>query len=228
MVRRQKESTAEGSRAATDDSDGETIVRTLEGLRAEPPALDEAGLLAQSPRVLFFFWRFARDPRETLRRALGEAGSGLQLAVRLVDLERDAVVTYAAAPNGQSIWFEARPRRKYRADVGFLAQGSPFVRVLSSNVVETAPEAPSQLSDEAPDFRTTARDFAQMLAASGFVEPAANFERAATQRGSENDDPSPPPTPARRALSSFALGAGSPEEELAPPHARRSGASENF
>ena len=216
------------SRSAADDSDGGTILRTLEGMRAEPPARDEAGLLAQSPRVLFFFWRFARDPRATLRRALGEAGAGLQLAVRLVDLEGDAVVTYAAAPNGQSIWFEARPRRKYRADVGFLAEGSPFVRVLSSNVVETAPEAPSQLSDEAPDFRTGARDFAQMLTASGFTEPAADFKRAATQRAAGDVSPPSSFTLARRATSGFALGAGSPgdEPEHAPPHARRSGASE--
>jgi hypothetical protein len=201
------------------------LARRLETLDTASPARDEAGLLAQSPRVLFFFWRFARDPRGALRRALGAAGERLQLAVRLVDLEGDAVVTYAAAPGGQSIWFEARPGRAYRAEVGFFAAGAPFVRLLSSNVVETAPETPSQASDEVADFRTDARDFAQMLAASGFVESAADFARVA------GDDSPPGSAPLARAPSSFVLVAGSSpgETELAPPlHARRADAGENF
>jgi hypothetical protein len=225
MNPREEESPAESPRAADYDPNGGAVARQLEGLSASSPAGDEAGLLAQSPRVLFFFWSFARDPHEALRRALGAAGRRLQLAVRLIDLEGDDVVTYAAAPGGQSIWFEARPRRAYRAEVGFFAAGSPFVRLLSSNVVETAPEAPSQVSDEAAAFRTDARDFAQMLAVSGFVEPAAAFARVAG-----DDGPSSSFAPARRAASSFALGARPPgdEPEPVPPHARPPATGENF
>jgi hypothetical protein len=230
MTLRKKGSPAESSRSAPDDPNGETVAHRLEGLSAESPARDEARLLAQSPRVLFFFWRFARDPRETLRLALGAAGEGLQLAVRLVDLEGDAVVTYAAAPGGQSVWFEARPRRKYRAEVGFFAKGSPFVRVLSSNVVETAPDEPSQLSDEAPDFRTTTRGFARLLAASGFDAPATELARGATAFVASDDSPPNSSTLARRATSSFAPGGGSPREETepAPTYARQPDAAENF
>jgi hypothetical protein len=226
MNPRREENPTESPRAAAHDPEGEAVARRLEVLDTAPPARDEARLLAQSPRVLFFFWGFARDPREALRRALGAAGGRLQLAVRLIDLEGDDVVTYAAAPGGRSIWFEARPGRAYRAEVGFFAAGSPFVRLLSSNAVETAPEAPSRVSDEAADFRTDARDFAQMLAASGFVEPAAEFARAGS-----DDSPPGSSTPARRATSSFAHGSGSSGDELElapPPHARRSAAGENF
>jgi hypothetical protein len=180
---------AEDSRLASGGSDGVTAAAALDALRADPPAHDEAGLLAQSPRVLFFFWSFAREPGETLRRALGEASGGLRLAVRLVDLERHEVVTYAAAPAGQSIWFEARPGRAYRAEVGYFAPGAPFVRVLASNVVETAREAPSRVSDQAADFRVSAPDFARILAASGFVESAAEFLRDPDARGSDEDGP---------------------------------------
>jgi hypothetical protein len=213
-----------------DDPHGdETVAQRLEGLNAASPARDEARLLAQSPRRLFFYWSFARDPRETLRRALGRAGEGFSLAARLVDLESGAVEASAAATREQSAWFEARPRRAYRAEVGFFAAASPFVRVLSSNVVETAADEPSQLSDEAADFRTSTPDFARLLAASGFAAPAAEFSApAAPARGVG----SPPgsSTLARRAPSSFALGVAPPGDEpgLAPTHARQPSAAENF
>jgi hypothetical protein len=230
MTLGKKESPAERGRAAANDPTREAAARRLEGLDTASPARDVAGLLAQSPRVLFFFWRFARDPRETLRRALGASGEGLQLAVRLVDLEGDAVVTYAAAPGSQSIWFGARPRRAYRAEVGFFAAGAPFVRVLSSNVVETAPDAPSQLSDEAADFRTTARDFAGLLTASGFAGLAREFAPGATALVASDDGPPNSSTLTRRAPSSFALAAPPPREEAEPASASapRPGAAENF
>ncbi|MCA1631458.1 MAG: DUF4912 domain-containing protein [Acidobacteria bacterium] len=214
MAPQRKDHSTESSHAAAHDPEGGAVARQLEGLSHQPPARDEARLLPQSPRVLFFFWSFARDPRETLRRALGAAGGRLQLAVRLVNLAGDEVVTYAAAPGGQSIWFEARPAHAYRAEVGFFAEGAPFVRLLSSNVVRTAPDSPSQVSDEEPGFRTTARDFAQMLAASGFAEPASESAGSTAELAAADDSPPNSSTLARRSHSSFTLGAGSRRENL--------------
>lgn len=214
MARRKKESPAAGSRVATEDSNGESVARQLEGLNTASPARDEARLLAQSPRKLFFYWSFARDPRETLRRALGEAGEGFGLAARLVDLESDAVEASVLAPRDQSAWFEACPHRAYRAEVGFFAEGLPFVRVLASNVVETAPDAPSQVSDEEPDFRVNSQHFALILAASGFVEHSSEFARASTARVASDDSPPNSSTLVRRATSSFALGVGAMCEDL--------------
>lgn len=193
----------------TNDPNNVTAAHRLEGLDTESPARDGARLLAQSPRKLFFYWSFARDPRETLRRALGGAGEGFRLAARLVDLESGAVEALADAARDQSAWFESLPRRSYRAEVGFFAEGSPFVRVLSSNIVETAPDAPSQVSDEESEFRTDARDFAQMLAASGFSEHTAEFAREASDDGPPNSL-----TLARRSHSSFTPGAGSRRENI--------------
>jgi hypothetical protein len=226
MARRKKESPAEGSRAATGGPNGESVARQLEGLDTASPARDEARLLAQSPRRLFFYWSFARDPRETLRRALGGAGEGFGLAARLVDLESGAVEASVLATRDRSAWFEARPRRAYRAEVGFFAEGSPFVRVLSSNVVETAPDAPSQVSDEEPHFRVNSQHFALILAASGFVAHSSEVARTSTARVASDDSPPNSSTLARRAPSSFVLVAGSPREDL--EHARQTGAAENF
>jgi hypothetical protein len=226
MARRKKESPAEGSRVATGDPNGESIARQLEGLDTASPARHEARLLAQSPRRLFFYWSFARDPRETLRRALGGAGEGFGLAARLIDLESGAVEASVLAARDQSAWFDVRPRRAYRAEVGFFAEGSPFVRVLSSNVVETAPDEPSQLTDEAADFSVNSQHFALILAASGFVERASDFARASTARVASDDGPPNSSTLARRAPSSFALRVGAMYEEL--EHARQTGASDNF
>jgi hypothetical protein len=226
MARRKKESPAEGSRAATEDSNGESVARQLEGLNTASPARDEARLLAQSPRRLFFYWSFARDPRETLLRAIGGAGEGFGLAARLVDLESGAVEASVLATRDQAAWFEARPHRAYRAEVGFFAEGSPFVRVLSSNVVETAPAAPSQVSDEEPDFRVNSQHFALILAASGFVEHSSEFVRTSTARVASDASPPNSSTLARRAPSSFALGVGAMCEDL--ERAPRPDVSENF
>lgn len=139
------------------------------------PSRDAARLLVQSPHRLYLYWSFARDPLCALRRAFGEMAARFALGVRLIDLERDAIGDSIAAGGEGSLWLDARPRRPYRAEVGFFAEGLPFIRVLSSNIAETPPAAASELTDDAADFHIGARDFGQMLAASGFADRAREF-----------------------------------------------------
>jgi hypothetical protein len=110
-------------------------------------ARDEAWLLVQSPRRLFFYWRFARDPRPALVAALGDAAAKLRLSVRLVEPGGDWEGEPAAVgeDGDDTFWFDVLPGRAYRAEVGFHAEGLPFVRLLSSGAVETP--APSDASD---------------------------------------------------------------------------------
>lgn len=202
-------------------------------LGTQPAPRDDARLLVQSPHRLYFYWSFARDPRVTLRRALGELADRYALAVRLIDLENDAEIATAPA-HDQSFWFDAAPARAYRAEVGFIAEGFPFVRALTSNEVETPSDTISRATDDDQAFRIGARDFARLLSTSGFdalahaanstderatgddeianVEPALDEEvaaiktmRVAASSTSLRAAPSSLSLPAR-ALSSFATG----------------------
>jgi hypothetical protein len=161
------------SSVATDDKrdgDNESV--------AQPAPHDDARLLVQSPHRLYLYWSFARDPRVALRRAFGGLAERFAVGVRLIDLENGADVATAPA-HVQSFWFDAAPARAYRAEVGFVADGFPFVRALTSNTVETPSDTISRATDDDEAFRIGARDFARLLSTSGF----ADLARAANATG---------------------------------------------
>ncbi|HLL76062.1 MAG TPA: DUF4912 domain-containing protein [Pyrinomonadaceae bacterium] len=151
---------------------------------------DQARLLVQSPRRLFLYWRFARDPRELLREAIGPAAENFRPAVRLVDVASGEEGQPSPAEGGD-YWFDVLPGRLLRADVGFYGEGLPFVRLLSSNTVETPAAGVSRAEDEAPEFRVAEQDFNRVLEATGF---AAEERQAEPARG---DAPGCPFDPAR-------------------------------
>ncbi|HLL69911.1 MAG TPA: DUF4912 domain-containing protein [Pyrinomonadaceae bacterium] len=135
-----------------------------------PPALinrDFIQLLLQSPRKLYLYWTFARDPHTTLREAFGELAAHYRLAVRLVKVESGEEFLLDATRE-RAQWFEVYPRHVYRADVGFHSDNRPFVRLLSSDVVRTPPDSASHLSDEEHEFQLEAKDFARLLEGAGY------------------------------------------------------------
>jgi hypothetical protein len=128
-------------------------------------------------RRLFLYWRFARDPRELLREALGPVAERLRQAVRLVDMASGEEGEPAPA-EGNDYWFDVLPGRLLRADVGFHAEGLPFVRLLSSNTVETPAVGVSRAEDKAPEFRVAEQEFERVLAATGFAAEERHAESA--------------------------------------------------
>ena len=185
--------------AASGDSHGDE--------RPSGAARDVARLLVQTPHRLFFYWSFARDPRPALRAALGDAAGKFRPAVRLVEAGGDWEGEPGAAGDDEnSFWFDALPGRAYRAEFGFHAAGLPFVRVLSSNAVETPAAGVSEESDPAGEFGIGVREFARVLEVSGYEHArrrASSDALAARGRAtddSEREATSPTPTPpARRA-----------------------------
>jgi hypothetical protein len=151
--------------AARDTLEGESL--------PELAARDEARLLVQSPRRLFLYWNFARDPRATLRRAFRASAERFELCARLVDLEEDAPGDFVGA-SGREVWFDARPHRSYSAEVGFYADGFPFVRVLTSNVAQTPADTISALTDASADFQIGVADLSRLLATSGFANAVSS------------------------------------------------------
>lgn len=146
----------------------------------ELPALearDAIQLFAQSPAHLFLHWSHAADPFAALRDAFADAASHYRLTVRLSNLTDAAEHLFDASP-ARAQWLPALPGRDYRADLGFHADGLPFVTLLSSAAVTTPRAAVSPDADAAPEFRITYEDFARLLEQTGY--PLGTLERPTT------------------------------------------------
>lgn len=143
-------------------------------------------LLAQSPRKLYLYWEFERDPFETLRRAFPSSQADrYRLAVKLVDLQTGRETLHLASPT-RSQWLEAQPGHSYRADVGLYAQGSAFIRLLSSTMSATPRASVSRRTDSRPDFHIPADEFARVLDDAGYVSDALEVSLEAADLLTEN------------------------------------------
>ncbi|MDT4898409.1 MAG: hypothetical protein QOH25_3486 [Acidobacteriota bacterium] len=142
-------------------------------------------LLAQSPRKLYLYWEFERDPFETLRRAFRWQSDRYTLVVKLVDLESGAETLHLASPT-RAQWLDAQPGHSYRAEVGFYARGSAFIRLLSSAVSPTPRATVSRLTDSAPEFHVPADEFARVLDDAGYVSDALEISLEAADLATGN------------------------------------------
>lgn len=133
--------------------------------------VDRIRLLAQSPRKLYLYWEFARNPFETLRRAFGAQAARYTLVVRLISIETAEVSWHEAAPS-RSQWFNVQPDETYRAELGFFAQGRAFIRLFSSNVVRTPRAGVARTTAETAEFRVSAEEFARVLDEAGYASDA--------------------------------------------------------
>jgi hypothetical protein len=168
-----------GSSEQTIATPSAAVVDKLAELSADEPLpqlyqSDRIRLLVQSPRRLYLYWDFARDPFIALRRSFGVRAAQYRLAVRLVALDGgdDGIeVLYEASPT-RSQWLDAQPGISYRADVGLFARGRSFIRLLSSNVVQTPRAGVAPITDPTPRWSVSAEQFARVLDESGYVSDA--------------------------------------------------------
>lgn len=150
---------------------------------AEPklPALREenrAFLQIQSPTRVFFYWSLKQDSYNTLRRALGTRADDYFLAIRLTNLSTNKDEIHQVGNKG-SWWFNnIEANSKYRAEVGFYAQGRPFVRIVFSNTLETPRQKPSENVAYQPYFAVSADQFAEVLDLAGFSQDAFDVHLA--------------------------------------------------
>ena len=152
------------------------VVDKLAELSADEPLpetyhANRIRLLAQSPRRLFLYWEFLRDPYETLRRAFRWQADRYRLVVRLVDLDTGSESLHLASPT-RSQWLDVLQGHAYRADVGFYAEGRAFIRLLSSMVARTPRASVSRRTDPSPRFRVSPDEFARVLDDAGYLSDA--------------------------------------------------------
>lgn len=153
------------------------VSETLAALAVDEPLpenyrTDRVSLLVQSPGRIYLYWNFASDPFATLRKAFGAQAEQYRVAVRLTDLDSGEEVTYEASPFANNFWFNVRPGKSYRAAVGLMAPGRPFLKLLASQIARTPRTSPSPYADTSLEFHIPAIDFARALNESGFTQAA--------------------------------------------------------
>ena len=148
--KRQLQTAQQRERDAGEDAEhgGERDPLVAETL-PELPRRDAAKLYLQSPNRIFVYWTFAGNPYATLQKALGRRADAYQLVSRLVNLDTFNE-SFAPAERAGNWWFNVRSASRYRVDFGFYAANRPFIRLLSSNSINT-PRAQAQAveADEA-------------------------------------------------------------------------------
>lgn len=134
-------------------------------------AIDGISLLVQSPTKLFLCWNHAHDPFDTLRKAFGSEAAHYHLTVRLIDIDSGHESFHEASP-ARVQWFEASPGRAYKAHIGFVASGRPFVHLLSSGVVRTPRPGIFPTTDMAAQFGVPTISFVRLLNEAGYTSDA--------------------------------------------------------
>ncbi|HZH33663.1 MAG TPA: DUF4912 domain-containing protein [Pyrinomonadaceae bacterium] len=150
--------------------DVELDVLGIEALPALPRA-NRARLQVQSPNRIFLYWSLAGNPFETLQKALGNRAANYRLVLKLKNLANGEEKLSPVEAQG-SWWFDVAATSSYRVDIGFFAANRPFVRLLSSNPVQTPRATPSPRVDTKDDWRVSRVQFARVLDVSGYAHDA--------------------------------------------------------
>jgi len=166
------------------------VVDKLAELSVDEPlpetyAANRIRLLAQSPRKLYLYWEFERNPFETLRRAFRWQSDRYTLVVKLIDLQTNSETLHVASLT-RAQWLDAQPGHSYRADIGFYAHGSAFIRLLSSTEMRAPRASVSRSTDTTPEFHVPADEFARVLDDAGYVSDALEVSLEAADDATQN------------------------------------------
>ena len=136
----------------------------------ELPKEDRARLQMQSPNRINFYWSFKENPYQVLNRIFGSQ-TNYQLVAKLQNQTNDREELFPIEADG-SVWFDVDADSSYCVEVGFYAVSRPFVRILSSNTLQTPRKSPSPRQDYSEYFAVSADQFAKVLDVSGYQQDA--------------------------------------------------------
>jgi hypothetical protein len=128
-------------------------------------------LLAQSPLKLYLYWYYARHSPETQARNACVESPHCWEAVKLVDLTSDDYIFHGPSPMCAQ-WFDVKPERVYRADVGLIDLSGVFSSLLSSEQVRTPRTYLAPAPSIMPYSPASAWDYARMLNEMGYISYA--------------------------------------------------------
>jgi hypothetical protein len=152
--------------------DDEELLDPL-GIEALPqlPAINRARLQVQSPNRIFLYWSLAGNPFATLQKAFGNRATNYNLVIKFRNLSHGGEQLFPIGREG-NWWFDAQPNARFQVDLGLFAQNRPFIRLFSSNAVETPRSAPSPRADTEADWQVSRVQFARVLDVSGYTHDA--------------------------------------------------------
>ena len=163
---------AKDARAIAEEIPEEEQLDVL-GVEALPalPQINRARLQVQSPNRIFLYWSLAGNPFATLHRAFGNRAANYSLVLKLKNLTDGGERIFPVGRDG-NWWFDVQPNGNFRVDVGLFAQNRPFIRLISSNAVQTPRSAPSSRVDTESDWQISRVQFARVLDVSGYTHDA--------------------------------------------------------
>jgi hypothetical protein len=143
------------------------------GIEALPqlPVINRARLQVQSPNRIFLYWSLAGNPFATLQKAFGNRATNYNLVLKFRNLSHGGEQLFPVGLQG-NWWFDAQPNARFQVDLGLFAQNRPFIRLFSSNAVETPRAAPSPRVDTEADWQVSRVQFARVLDVSGYSHDA--------------------------------------------------------
>jgi hypothetical protein len=143
------------------------------GIEALPPLpqINRARLQVQSPNRIFLYWSLSGNPFATLQKAFGNRATNYNLVLKFRNLSHGGEQIFPVGREG-NWWFDAQPNARFQVDVGLFAANRPFIRLFSSNAVETPRSAPSPRIDTEADWQVSRVQFARVLDVSGYTHDA--------------------------------------------------------
>lgn len=152
--------------------DEEELIDPL-GIEALPqlPAVNRARLQVQSPNRVFLYWSLAGNPFATLQKAFGNRATNYHLVLKFRNLSHGGEQLFPVGREG-NWWFDVQPAGRFQVDLGLFAPNRPFIRLFSSNSVETPRSAPSSRVDTEADWQVSRVQFARVLDVSGYTHDA--------------------------------------------------------
>lgn len=135
------------------------------------PEVNRARLQVQSPSRIFLYWSLAGDPYATLQRAFGNRATNYSLVLKFRNTSHGGEQIVPVGKTG-NWWFDVQPNASFQVDIGLFANNRPFIRLMSSNRVETPRAAPSPRVDTEADWQVSRVQFARVLDVSGYTHDA--------------------------------------------------------
>jgi hypothetical protein len=207
---------------AEEISSADKIDKLLEPKLPPLPMVNRAQIQMQSPNRVFFYWSLKSDPFSILQKIFGKGSSDYTLVAKLINQTENSEYIFPIDKAG-STWLNVESDSTYQVEIGLFAKNRPFIRLLFSNTIQTPRSAPSPYFDWSPEFAISARDFAEVLDATGFKQDAIEMALAGDDKATVatqntffalfgQNFPNTKPSELRYAL--FALASGLTLEDL--------------
>lgn len=138
--------------------------------------IDLMRALVQDPFHLFVYWQLKDNPFDRLRHIFPD-GEGFQTVLKLID-EGAQIAVYFDAAFAREYWFDVFPGRTYRIELGLRSSRYGYIKLLSSQSVETPRGTISDQAAPEPEYQIAPDDYLRVLRESHILP-----ERAFTPEG---------------------------------------------